>query len=182
MLDDGDHGFVELLGKFPTGIEIDEVVEAELLALKLGCTGNAEARAIGIEGGALMGIFAVAQRLSEGKIDPQRGGECRFVGIGRASGRGGLGHPVKGVGDGRVIGRGGREGQPGEPPAGFTAQAAVGFLEFLNEGRVIGDAGDDGHVFKVFSGGADHGGTADIDVLDEVTEGNAGWVAVFSKA
>ncbi len=57
----------------------------------------------------------------------------------------------------------------------------MGFLEFLNEGRVIGDAGDDGHVFKVFSGGADHGGTADIDVLDEVTEGNAGLGRGFFK-
>ncbi len=46
---------------------------------------------------------------------------------------------------------------------------------------VVGNAGDDGDVFKVFGGGADHGGAADVDVLDEVAEGDAGLGGGFLK-
>jgi hypothetical protein len=35
VLDDDDGGLVELLGQLPAGVEIDEVVEAEFLALEL---------------------------------------------------------------------------------------------------------------------------------------------------
>ena len=65
MLDDDDRGLVELLRQLPAGVEIDEVVEAEFLALELGCAGDAEAGAVGVEGGALVGVFAVAERLGE---------------------------------------------------------------------------------------------------------------------
>ena len=59
-------------------------------------------------------------------------------------------------------------------PASFAAQSAVVGLQFLNESGIVGDAGDDGDVFEVFGGGANHGGAADVDVLDQVAEGNAG--------
>jgi hypothetical protein len=42
--------------------------------------------------------------------------------------------------------------------------------------------GDDGYVFEVLGGGADHGWAADVDVFDEMAEGTPGWAAVFSKA
>ena len=35
VLDDDDGGFVEFLRQLPAGVEIDEVVEAELFALQL---------------------------------------------------------------------------------------------------------------------------------------------------
>ena len=95
----------------------------------------------------------------------------------------GLGNRVKRVGDGGVVGGGGGEGLLGEPPAGFAGKRAVVGFQFFDERGVIGDAGDDGDVFEVFGGGADHGGAADVDVFDEVSEGNAGLgAAVFSKA
>ncbi len=47
-------------------------------------------------------------------------------------------------------------------------------LQFFDESGIIGDAGDDGDVFKVFGGGADHGRAADVDVFNEVAEGDAG--------
>ena len=47
-------------------------------------------------------------------------------------------------------------------------------LHFLDERRVIGDASDDGDVFEVLGRGADHRRAADVDVLDEVAEGDAG--------
>ena len=42
------------------------------------------------------------------------------------------------------------------------------------ESGIVGDAGDDGDVFKVLGGGADHRRAADVDVFDEVAEGDAG--------
>ncbi len=70
VLDDGDGGQVgvgglEFLGELPAGVEIDQVVEAQLFALELPGTGDAEAGAIGIEGGALVGVLAVAEGLGE---------------------------------------------------------------------------------------------------------------------
>ena len=66
----GSH--LELLRQLPAGVEIDEVVEAQFLALELCCAGNAQAGAVGIECGALVRIFAVAQRLGQRKVDAQR--------------------------------------------------------------------------------------------------------------
>ncbi len=42
VLDDDDRGLVELLRKFPAGVEIDEIVEAEFLALQLRCACDTE--------------------------------------------------------------------------------------------------------------------------------------------
>ncbi len=89
-------------------------------------------------------------------------------------GRGSFGDLVERVGDGGVVGGGEREGLPGQPPAGFAAQAAVVGLQFFNQGGIVGDARDDGDVFKVLGGGADHGRAADVDVFDQMAEGDAG--------
>ena len=75
VLDDDDRGLVELLRQFPAGVEIDEVVEAEFLALQLRRAGDAKARAVRVEGRALMRVFAVAQRLGERQVDAQGGGQ-----------------------------------------------------------------------------------------------------------
>jgi hypothetical protein len=42
VLDDDDGGLVELLRQLPAGVQIDEVVEAELLALELVSAGDAQ--------------------------------------------------------------------------------------------------------------------------------------------
>ena len=67
---------MELLRQLPAGVQIDEVVEAEFLALELGGAGDAQARAVGVKRGALVGIFAVAQRLGEREVDAQGCREC----------------------------------------------------------------------------------------------------------
>ena len=72
VLDDGDGGLLKLFGEGPAGVEIDEVVVAEFFALELGGPGDAEAGAVGVEGGALVGVFAVAEGHGEGQIDAQR--------------------------------------------------------------------------------------------------------------
>ena len=96
------------------------------------------------------------------------------VGLGWGFGRGGFGDLVERVGDGGVVGGGEGEGLLGKTPAGFAAQSAVVGLQFFDQSGIIGDAGDDGDVFEVLGGGADHGGAADVDVLDEMAEGDAG--------
>ena len=183
VLDDDDGGLVEFLGQLPAGVEIDEVVEAEFLALELGCAGDAEAGAVGVEGGALVGVFAVAQRLGEREVDAEGRGKCVSVSaLQAAAGRGGFGDLVEGIGDGGVVGGGGGEGLLGEPPAGFAAQCRR-WLEFqlFDESGIVGHAGDDGDVFKVLGGGADHGGAADVDVFDQMAEGDAGLGGGFLK-
>jgi len=62
----------------------------------------------------------------------------------------------------------------GEAPTGGTGERSVVGVELFDEGGVVGDAGDDGYVFEVFCGGADHGGAADVDVFNEMAEGYAG--------
>ena len=63
VFDDDDGGLVKLLGQFPAGVEINEVVEAQLFALKLGCTGDTQAGAVRIKSGALVRVFPVAEGL-----------------------------------------------------------------------------------------------------------------------
>jgi len=47
-------------------------------------------------------------------------------------------------------------------------------LQFFGEGDVVAGLGDDGYVLEVLGGGADHGWAADIDVFDEMAEGDIG--------
>ena len=76
MLDDGDgRRRRELLHQLPAGVEIDQVVVAELFALQLCGAGNAEAGAVGVERGALVGVFAVAQGMGQRIVDAKGGGE-----------------------------------------------------------------------------------------------------------
>src|ERR1700722_3263841 len=69
VLDDGANWLVEFvlvkfLGEIPCGLKVDDVVEGKLLALKLAGIGHSGGGAIGIHGGFLMRVFAVAQILS----------------------------------------------------------------------------------------------------------------------
>ena len=82
-------GIVELLGEFPAGVEIDEVVVAEFFALELGGSGDAEAGAVGVEGGALVGVFAIAERLREWMLMRRVDGRLRAA-IARLDGLGWL--------------------------------------------------------------------------------------------
>ena len=100
VLDDGDHRLIELAGKLPTGVQVDQIVVAELLALKLLSGGDAETRAVGVERGALVWIFSVAKGLGERQVNAQRGrqGICVESGFGFGFGR--VGDGLKRIGDG----------------------------------------------------------------------------------
>jgi len=57
-----------------------------------------------------------------------------------------------------------------EAPTGGSGEAASIRLQFFCQSDVVGGLGDDGYVFEVFGGGADHGWAADVDVFDEMAE------------
>ncbi len=59
----------ELLDELPAGVEVDEVVVAELLALKLAGGGDAGRRSVGVERGLLVRIFAIAERGGERVVE-----------------------------------------------------------------------------------------------------------------
>ena len=61
VLDDRHGGLLKLLDQFPGSIQIDQVVVAKFFALKLFSTGDPSARAVRIEGRALVGIFPITQ-------------------------------------------------------------------------------------------------------------------------
>jgi hypothetical protein len=73
----------KLLRQLPTGVQIDDIVEAQLLALELASPGNAQTGAVGIKRGALVGILAVAQRLRQRQVDAQRRGQAGHLRCGR---------------------------------------------------------------------------------------------------
>ena len=77
VFDDGDYGLVEFLGEIPGGLQVDDVVEGQFLALELAGIGHAYARAVGVHGGLLMGIFAVTQVEGFVKCKTQRGWKRR---------------------------------------------------------------------------------------------------------
>ena len=62
----------------------------------------------------------------------------------------------------------------GKAPAGGAAEGAGVGAELFGEGGVVGGLRHDGDVLEVFGGGADHGGAADVDVLDEFVDMDAG--------
>jgi hypothetical protein len=182
VLDDDDGRLIEFLDEFPASIEIDEIVVTQFLALKLDCAGDAEAGAIGVKGGTLMGVLAVAERLGERKVDAQRRRQGSRVGDGGRLGRGYFGDLIEGVGDGGIVGGSEAESLAGKAPAGSPSEGAgVGF-ELPDKDRIVGRACDDSDVFEILGGGADHGGPADVDVLDEMTEGDIGLCGGFLES
>ena len=54
-------GLFEFLGEVPRGLQVDDVVVGKFLALELAGVGDAYAGAVGVHGGFLVRIFAVAQ-------------------------------------------------------------------------------------------------------------------------
>src|SRR4051794_18796556 len=70
--------------------------------------------------------------------------------------------------DGVVIGGDGGEGLGGQPAARLQGQASLAAVQLVERGGVLLRGGDGGDIVKVLGGGADGGGTADVDVLDDL--------------
>ena len=178
MLDDGDgDGVAVVVGGADGGVGVRVVVVAHGLAVELSgvrhSSGDAGRR---VDGGGLGGVLAVAQRGEAlvGGADVlgqrrRRGLSVRVLSGGGAVGLDLLGEPG---GDGGVVGGGVGEGLGGELAALGEREAAVG--DGVGDGAVLGGVGDDGDRRVVLRGGADHGGAADVDLLDAGVEAGAG--------
>ena len=138
-------------------IGIVQVVVTQLLALHLARRGNAITAALRqVERGLLARVFAITQRLLAGERDGQHGRE-HFALIGK-------GEPT---GDGGIIGSGVGKGCGGEAAAQSQWGGAVVRIQRGDELIILVGAGQDGDEIMVLGGGADHGGAADVDILDD---------------
>ena len=106
-----------------------------------------------------MGILAVAKVHQFGYTNRE--------GLGQGSERVDL---VQARADGGIVIGGGAEDFPGEPPFGIEGECAAGRAEFREDCGVIFRRGDDGDVLVILGSGAQHGGPADVDVLDQLLE------------
>ncbi len=78
----------KLLGEVPGGLQVDDVVVGKFLALELAGIGNAFARAVGIHGGLLVRVFAVAQVEGFVERETEIGRECGRFSVASRSSRG----------------------------------------------------------------------------------------------
>ena len=168
MFDDGadrsmEARLVEFLCEIPGGLQVDDVVVGEFLALQLKGIGNARIRAVRVHRGLLVRIFAVAQvelfvkRQTQGTW--KRG--CFRLQLKRV-----CGDAIEGRGDCGIVRGCGGEGFLREAPLRLLRERAGGTRELIGDGVVVCGGSHDGDVVKILGGGADHRRTADVDVLD----------------
>ncbi len=155
VLDHRRRGIVEVADQAAGGIDVEPVGEGQCRSLQLAGVGQAARRSGNrVQRPALMRVLAVAQllqpRAAHGEtlrhrlLGPQLAGQ---VG-----------------GDGGVVGGDVGEGLGGEAAAGRVAHRALG-AELGEHLAVLSRRDHHGHGVGVLGGGADHGGTADVDVL-----------------
>jgi len=165
MLDDHRGRLVELLGQLERRVGVEKVVEADLgvAGHELACAdGGLAGPGLFVQSRGLVRVLAVAERrlLRQSEGDP----------IGELDAR--LGVEV--LGDRGVVAGGQRECRPGQVLPQFAADGSVVVPHLLNNSRILIGTGDDGDEFMILGRGADHAGTADIDILDGLFDRAAG--------
>ena len=178
VFDDDDCGLLEEPDEAAGGVGVENVVPGELLALELAhaaeeAGGGVEA----IDGGGLVGVFAVAgEELAgegEGEAGRQRGA---FGRVGRRiCGRRGRLRALDSLAepfcDRSIVGLGVREGFRGELSAQGLRGHAAGLLERSEDARVVVRIDDDDDAGVVLRRGAHHRRAADVDLLDAGRQG-----------
>ena len=158
MLDDGagrGAARIEFGDAFVSSVGIVDIVVGELLALHLTRGRNPEPRRRrAVEGGRLVRVLAVAQRLDQPPANGAIGGRR----IGQV-----LGEPVR---DRRIIGGGARKRLGGEPLTQGKGRRSLVRGHLRQHGGVILRLDYHGHVAVVLGRGAHHGRAADVDILD----------------
>ena len=141
-------------------IGVLDVVVGEFLSLDLAGESEREGNRIeaGVELGALMRVFAVAESLLEIVFEEEFFVQSRL-----------LAHILRDAAV--VLGRMGIS-LGGKLKARFRRRIPL-LADFSEDGIVIGRIADDGDVPPVLGGAADHGRAADIDILDGVLEGDS---------
>ena len=148
VLEDGDGRLGKLGNQARGGGDVEDVVEGEFLAVELLEVVEESA----VELSLLMGVLAVAEATGEGELEREGvAGGALVVEVGA---------------DGAVVGTGGGEGLHGEAGAELgRGLAATGAHGLEHAGIVVG-VDDDGDGAVVLRSAADHGGTADVNLLD----------------
>ena len=162
MLDDHAGGLAEVAHDAAHGVEVEQVVERQLLAVVLlDHRQQMRARAdLLVVRGALVRVLAVRQvgDLLVGAHVQRR----EVLGL--------LGEPAR---DRGVVARRVREGLGGERLARRHRQLGAGRAQLVEHGVVGLGARDDGRVGVVLGRRADHRRAADVDVLDDLGVGQA---------
>ena len=153
MLGDDAGRRLELGDGLEGGVGVAEVVVAQLLALDLARSGDAEALPGGVESRFLVRILTVTEALPALAREDKALGES----LSRL-----LGEPG---GDGRVVGGRPRERLGGELASERQRRAAVR-LHLGDEPGILRRVGEDGDAGVVLGRRADHGGAADVHLLD----------------
>ena len=172
MLEDHAGRLVELADQVPSGVGIQIVVVAERLALDLLGANERELRARGVlaalgkavDRSLLLRVLAIAQVVDLLQRDLELGRGVRHVAC--------LGG--KPTGDSRVVGGGGLVDLHLQATTGGKRGAATGLVHLGQDGIIVGRVGNDGNARGVLGSRAQHGGTADVNVLDGVREGDLG--------
>ena len=172
MLEDHAGRLVELADQVPSGIGIQIVIVAERLALDLLGAHERKLRARGVlatlgkavDRSLLLRILAIAQVVDLLQRNLELGRGIRHVTC--------LGG--KPTGDSRVVGGGGLVDLHLQATTGGKRGATAGLVHLGQDGVVVGRIGDDGNARGVLGSRAQHGGTADVDVLDGIREGDLG--------
>ncbi len=152
----GDAGaLLELLHERPRGVRVGVVVEAHGLAREdLRVEDGPALAAEAVERGGLVRVLAVAQLVRAGEFE--RGAPGQVHGV-----------PGEVRGDGRVVRAGVREGLAGERAPLVQVEVS------LQSAGVVGGVHEDDHAGEVLRGRAQHGGPADVDVLQGLGLGHA---------
>src|SRR5215510_7569847 len=158
VLDDDASGRalgIELGDAFVGRVGVVNVVVGKLFALHLARGGDAGPQSAGaIERRRLMRVLAVAQRFNQAAADCTEGGR-------------GIGELIREpVGDRGVIDAGASIGLGGELAAQRKRRRAAVLPELCQHDRIVAGIDHDRHLGVILGGGADHGGTADVDILD----------------
>ncbi len=158
VLEDGHGGLLKLADQVSGGGDVDDVVVGKFLALKL-LEALVEAP---VERGLLVRVLAVAQLLRQRHFQAQALGQADVRALGDLA--------LQIGGDGPVVGGGALENLEGELAAQDRQRVAAGG-ESLQHGRVVRRVTDHGHAGVVLGRTAEHGGAADVDVLNGFLKG-----------
>ncbi len=116
---------------------------------------------VSVQCGGLVRVFAVPESSGAGEREVEGAGGVLFF--------------VEVVGDGAVVAGGGDEDFDAEAFAELGGGGALVGAHGFEDGCVIGGVDDDGDGAVILCGGAQHGGAADIDVLDGFFHGDVGF-------
>ena len=176
VLDDGDrHRVTVVVGGPERGVGVGVVVVAHGFAVQLPGVRHPPAPPVSrVDGGGLVGVLPVAQAgqafVADADVDGRRGpvgpglpGAGRIILLDLA------GEPGGHCG---VVGGGAGEGPGGQGAALGEGEAAGG--DGPGDLVVSIRIGDDGHCRVILSGRPDHGGPANVDLLDAGVEGGTG--------